>query len=118
MNIQISKHFTKLKGYEIYSLTKASKVMGTLIKCKPYGLIEFNECMNKVIEIGDDILVLKKNLSKEFFSYKLGLLENIPESTEVLAEQKQLIESVIQSTDDEYAIICNDELYKPIDVSF
>jgi hypothetical protein len=66
MNIQISKHYAKLKGYEIYSLTKASKVMGTLIKCKPYELIEFNECMNKVIEIGDAIFVLKKSLSKEF----------------------------------------------------
>tara|TARA_R110001599_G_scaffold82854_2_gene222827 strand:+ start:15675 stop:16016 length:342 start_codon:yes stop_codon:yes gene_type:complete len=91
--------------------------MGTLIKCKPVGLIYFCQRMDLLITKNDDILILRKNYSKELLTYKLGLLENAPENKEALKEQIELVEKTIETTDDDYAVICNDQFYKVDDVS-
>lgn len=117
MNIQINKFFEQTKGYEICGLTKVSKAIGTLVKCKPVGLINFYQRMDGLVSKDDDVLILRKNYSKEFFSYKLGLLENAPENQEALKEQIKRVDLAIESTDDDYAVICNDQFYKVEDVS-
>lgn len=118
MKVDFEKHFESLKGYEFHAMTTVSKTMGTLVKCKPYGLIEFAERIDSIMEKDDRILIVKKDFLKELFSYKLGLLENIPKDEKVVEEQTKTIDSVIEATDEEYAIICNDHFIKVIDVSF
>jgi len=118
MQIDLDKHFENLKGYEFHAMTTVSKTMGTLVKCKPYGLIEFSERVESFMTKGDRILVVKKDPLKEIFSFKLGLIENVPKEPTVLEEQKLRLDALIEETDEEFAIICNDNFIKVLDVSF